>query len=68
MHQALGFGKFGEGLGEITAPPFEIGDHTMPDEHADIAAGARFAQAGTQASKASVRLITHQQQVTFVQR
>ncbi|MNF84099.1 hypothetical protein D3C84_664440 [compost metagenome] len=44
VHQAFGFGEFGEGFGEFTAAAFEPGDHAMADQHADIATGARLGQ------------------------
>ena len=46
MHQALGLGQFGKGLGEACAASFKAGDHTMTDQHADIAARPGFGQAG----------------------
>ena len=66
MHQALGLGQFSESFGEVTAPTFEAGDHTMPDQHTDVAAGARFRQAGPQTCEAGFGLATHQQQETLI--
>ncbi|MNL08723.1 hypothetical protein D3C87_1294570 [compost metagenome] len=68
MHQPLGFGKFGEGLGEFTAAAFKPGNHAVPDQHADVATGARFTQAGLQTKARRLRLQTQRQQETFVQR
>jgi len=59
MHQAFGFGEFGEGFGKVIAPPFEAGDHAMADQYADVATGARLGQTRPQVSDTGVRLITH---------
>jgi len=68
VHQAFGLGQFGEGPGELPGMAFQLGNHAMPDQHADIPAGAGFGQAGAQADQAGFRLTTREQQVAFVKR
>ena len=68
VHQALGLGQFGKSMGKLPTPPFEAGDDAVPDQHADIAAGTGLGQAGAQTRQAGLGLVTHQQQVAFVQR
>ncbi|MNU07617.1 hypothetical protein D3C72_2532870 [compost metagenome] len=56
MHQPLGLGQFGEGFGESPFAAIQRSDHAMADQHADVTAGARLAQAGTQAATPGLRL------------
>ncbi|MCY1175350.1 hypothetical protein D9M73_155830 [compost metagenome] len=67
MHQALGFGQFGKGLGKATFTTIEPGNHAVADQHTDIPARSRFHQPRLQAGAARARLQTHAQQIPFVQ-
>ena len=67
VHQPLGLGQFGERLGKLAPAAFQPGDHTVADQHADVAAGPCFRQAGVQAGEPEFGLQAQDQQETFVQ-
>ena len=68
MHQTLGLGQFGKGLGKVTFPAIERGNHAMADEHTDVPARSRLPQPRAQTRPALSRLQARDQQVTFVKR
>ena len=44
---ALGvIGQFGEGLGELASRTVQPGDHAVPDQHTDVAAGSCLTDTG----------------------
>ncbi|MCY1550428.1 hypothetical protein D9M68_866830 [compost metagenome] len=67
MHQPFGFAELGKGLGEIAAAPFQTGEYAVPDQHADVTAGAGLGNPGAQTLASQLWLQAQAEQITLIQ-